>query len=101
MLKVNQLPKDTNLTKVKVRLPDKTLKMYQDYAGGEKDMWIGGSVMGDFFMSTDPPDKKERRLYPMPELVEPSHILDWEVIEIHGLKDIMHIFDEDELPKTS
>lgn len=100
MLKVNQLPKDTNLAKVKVRLPDEVFKQYQDYGGGEKEMWIGGGMMGDFFMSTDPPGSKERRLFPMPELVNPSDILEWEVVEIHGLKDIMHIFDEGEAPDT-
>lgn len=35
-MKVNQLPQDTNLTKVKIRLPDKILKQYQDYAGVKK-----------------------------------------------------------------
>lgn len=61
-------------------------------------MWIGGHLMGDFFMTPDPPDEKSRRLYPMPELVEPSHLLECEVVEIYGLKDVMHIFNDDELP---
>lgn len=83
MKKVNQLPENTNLTKVKVKLPDNVLKDYKDYCGGEPEMWIVGDLMGDFFLSPLHPDTKgERRLYPMPINVVPSDILEWEVVEV-------------------
>lgn len=78
-MKVSELPENTNLTKVKVRLPKDVLKKYKEYAGGEKEMYIVGSMMGDFFLS--PTIKKERRLYPMPLGVIPEDILNWEVVE--------------------
>ena len=98
---VKQLPRDINLSKVKIKLPDNVLKMYKDYCGGETEMWIVGAMMGDFFLSPIPPEPKgRRRVFPMPELVEYSDILEWEVVEIFGLSDIMHIFDEEEFKKV-
>ena len=83
---VKELKKDQDLTKVRVKLPEDVLKQYKDYGGGEPEMYIAGSMMGDFFMSPDPPDNKvegkaTRRLYPMPQFVEPKDILEWEVAE--------------------
>lgn len=81
-MKVKELPKDTNLTKIKVKLPDDVLKAYKEYAGGEPEMWIVGSMMGDWFLSPIAPGiKGKRRLYPMPISVEPFHILDLDVAE--------------------
>lgn len=80
--KVSDLPKDSNLTKVKVRLPDNVLKLYKEYGGGEPEMWIAGAMMGDFFLSPNPPGPGERRLYPMPVQVEPTDIIGWEVVEV-------------------
>lgn len=81
-MKVNQLPENTNLTNVMVKLPDNVLAEYKDYCGGEPEMWIVGSMMGDFFLSPAPPSTKgERRLYPMPISVVPSDILEWEVTQ--------------------
>lgn len=98
--KVNQLPKDANLSKVKVRLPPDILKQYQEYCGGEPEMWIGGPLMGDWFLSPHPPDTKgERKLFPMPEHIYPQQILEWEVVEIYGLSSVELIFDMDELKK--
>jgi len=77
---VKDLSDSINLTKVKVRLPEEVIKKYRAYYGGEPEMWIAGGFMGDFFLSPDPPGVKPRRLYPMPENVKPSDLLDWEVV---------------------
>jgi len=78
---VKDLPKNTDLAKIKVRLPAPVLASYKRYCGGEPEMWIAGSTMGDFFLSPHPPSGGERRLYPMPIDVQPSDILKWEVVE--------------------
>jgi hypothetical protein len=81
-MKVSELPKGTNLTKVKVKLPLEILQKYQDYAGGKKEMWIVGGMMGDWFMSSSSPKNKKRRLYPMPIGVDPIMILEWDVVKV-------------------
>lgn len=80
---VKELPEGTNLTEIKVILPDDVLEKYKAYCGGEKEMYIAGSMMGDFFLSPNPKTdgKGERRLYPMPETIDPSDILEWEVVK--------------------
>jgi len=79
-MKVKELPKNTNLTTIKVKLPKKVLIEYKAYCGGEEEMYVVGDMMGDFFMSPFPSDTKgERRLYPMPISVNPKDILEWEV----------------------
>ena len=101
MIKVNQLPPDTNLVKVQFRLTPELLKHYSDYCGGEEKMWFIGPLMGDWFVSPQSPEEKDekgsRRLFPMPEQVSPADLLECEVVSILGLKDIMDIFNEDEL----
>jgi len=80
-MKVKDLPHDTDLKKIKIELPDDVLKAYQDYAGGEKHMYIVGSMMGNFFMSPHPPCPDEsRQMFPMPLSLVPSDMLEWEVI---------------------
>lgn len=79
---VKDLPEGTDLRPIKIRLPDDVLRQYQEYAGGEKEMYVVGATMGDFFLSPIPPNTRDERImYPMPPAVEPSHILDWEVVE--------------------
>jgi hypothetical protein len=80
-MKVKDLPSETNLTQIKVILPPKVLKLYKEYGGGERKMYIGGALMGDFFLTPHPPGTEKRRLYPMPSGVEPSDIVEWEVDE--------------------
>jgi hypothetical protein len=82
MKKVKELKEGTNLTKVKVKLPENVLKEYENYYGGQPEMFIAGSMMGDFFLSPNKPGNKNRKLYPMPANAQPSDILDWEVVEI-------------------
>lgn len=79
---VNELPKDTYFADIKVKLPADVLKQYKDYCGGEPEMWIVGDLMGDFFLSPDPPRPEHRKLYPMPPGVLPSDILEWEVADV-------------------
>ncbi len=81
-MNVQDLPEKTNLTKIKVKLPKKALDQYKSYCGGEEEMWIVGSMMGDFFLTPDKPTKEgERKLFPMPELINPGDILKWKVVE--------------------
>lgn len=81
-MKVNELAKDNNLTKIKVKLPESIFESYKNYLGAEPEMWIVGYMMGDFFLSPDAPSTKGNRiLYPMPLGVIPKDILDWEVVE--------------------
>lgn len=79
---VSELPESTNLMLVRVILPDDVLEKYVNYLGGEKEMYVVGFFMGDWFMSPTPSSKEERRLYPMPVSVYPHDILGWEVAEI-------------------
>lgn len=87
-MKVSELPEDTNLTLVKVRLPDDVYQEFQKYAGGEKEMYIAGGVMMEFFMSPHSKDhidengESYRQLYLLPPQYTPSQILDWEVASI-------------------
>lgn len=79
-MRVKDLPEGTNLTDIEIELPKNVLKQFKDYAGGEKIMYVAGQAMGDFFMSTKPKGKGERRLYPLPPMVEPKDILEWKVV---------------------
>ena len=87
-MKVSELPENTNLTLVKVRLPDDVYREFQNYAGGEREMYIAGSIMMEFFMSPHAKDHVDengssyRQLYPLPSRYTPKHILDWEVVSI-------------------
>jgi hypothetical protein len=85
-MKVSELPENTNLTEVKVKLPSEVLKDFKNYMGGEQEMYIIGFTMGDFFLSPQPKSIKERRLYPLPPHIEASNILDWEVVEVNNTK---------------
>lgn len=78
---VSDLPKDFDITNITVKLPKEVLLSFQDYLGGEEEMYIAGPAMGEFMMSPDPPNQ-ERRLYPMPIDVSPEDILSWEVASL-------------------
>lgn len=82
-MKVNELPKETNLTLVKVQLPTEALAKFQKFCGGESQMWIIGDWMGEFFLSPQPPSSEGKRdLYPKPPDVNVADILGWDVVEI-------------------
>lgn len=78
---LKELPEGTDLTKIKLVLPDNILTLYQEYWGGEKEMYIVGELMGDFFMSPNSKEEENRRLYPLPASVLPIDMLDWQVVE--------------------
>lgn len=81
-MKVKELPQDTDLTTVKVELPNNVLTKYKNYVGGEKEMYIVGNMMGDFFLSPFPKTTKgDRVIYPMPLGVFPEDILEWNVVK--------------------
>ena len=80
-MKVNELPEDTNLTNIQVRLPKDILELFEKSCGGEEVMYIAGPNMGEFFMSPDSKESKTRRLYPLPTGIFPTDIIEWEVVE--------------------
>ena len=82
-MKVNELPKETNLIFVKVQLPAEALKKFKKFCGGEPQMWIVGDTFGEFFLSPQPPSSEGKRdLYPKPPDVNVADILGWNVVEV-------------------
>lgn len=80
-MKVKELSKDANLTKVQIKLTDKLREQYKNYSSkGESDMYLVGQVLGDWFISPDSPSASRRALYPKPLEVSPSDFLECEVI---------------------
>jgi len=80
-MKLSELPDDTNMLAHKLRLPDDVFKKMKAYAGAEREMYPAGPTHGAFFMSPDPLDAKSRRLYPLPEYMDPLLLLEWEVVQ--------------------
>jgi len=97
---VEELPEGTNLTRARVILPDDALEQYQEYLGGEKEMYIVGALMGDFFLSPTRPTsdcKGSRSLCPMPQFIDPPDILKWEVAQVLEDEDLVEgVTDEKE-----
>jgi len=97
---VKELPEETNLKAIKVELPDVVHQLYIDYCMHpgpvEKQVWLVGSMMGDWWVSPDAPGQPgSRRLYPMPMGIYPSDIMDWEVVEVWKL------LKDDKAPRSS
>lgn len=83
-MKVKELPENTDITKVKVELPEMVLKAFKAYTGGKKHMYPVGNTMGEFWFSPNKPTKSgkgTRRLYALPYGYMPSVILEWEVVD--------------------
>ncbi len=79
-MKVRDLPEYAPLDSVRIRLPRKAWRQFQEYAGGEPVMYCAGGVGGyGFMMTPDPPGSESRRLYPLPPEILPIDILDWSV----------------------
>lgn len=78
-VKIGDLPEQTNLQSVKVKLP---LHVYKAsslpmYGIKNKPVYLQGWVMGDFFVKTD---LKSSQVYPMFWSSVPSDIKEWEVV---------------------
>lgn len=87
MRKLKDLPKDTNLRVVKVRLSDALYEASSlpTYGIKSKDVFLMGYTMGDFFVKTN---RESDQIYPMfNDLLGWDQLKDLEVIEIHE-KDI-------------
>ena len=81
-MKVKDLPVDTNLTTVKVKLPDDVLRTLQEEStGSAPEMYIVGYFMGNFFLSKDAPSENKCVLCPIMDIIEIATILEWEVVE--------------------
>lgn len=72
---VKDLPKDTKLKNVKVRVP-----IPIDLIEGETELFLFNIIWGIVFFTLDPPDQEIVQLFEAPT-VRPSDILDWEVVE--------------------
>ena len=74
--------KNTNLLNIKIKLTPELKEAYANYSSkGEDEVYIIGSMMGDFFISPDARGVNKRRLYPMPEEVEPKDLLECQILE--------------------
>jgi hypothetical protein len=79
ILKIKDLPKDTNLQNLKVKLPrhiyeSSSLPLYKIK---NVPVYLMGWVMGDFFVKTN---KKSTQIYPMFWDFLPSDFKEWEVV---------------------
>ena len=80
-MKLSDLPGDTNLQKVKVRLSDSLYNSSSlpDYKIETKEVYIMGAIMGDFFVKLKPEDTQ---VYPMyRDWIPWEELKDLEVIE--------------------
>lgn len=78
MLKIKDLPENTDLQTVKVKLPD-DIYMASSlplYGIKNKFVYLWGWGMGDFFVKTD---LRSTQIYPMFWSVQPLGITEWEV----------------------
>jgi len=89
-MKVKDLPDDTIVEKVLLRIPDDIFtsnELIRLSAVPEQEVYIVGGVMGDFFISNQHPDVKgNRRVYPL--MGAEDTIDEWDVIEVCKAKPI-------------
>jgi hypothetical protein len=78
-IKIEDLPEDTNLQLVKVRLPQYVYEASSLPSYGIKNIpvYLQGWVMGDFFVKTQ---LNGKQIYPMFWDFTPSDISEWEVV---------------------
>jgi hypothetical protein len=81
-MKLKDLDPKIDIGNVKIKLTEDLKKAYDEYAGPHDtdEVYIVGDMMGDFFISTDAPDKTKRQLYPMPVYRTSQEFLECEVI---------------------
>ena len=79
-VKIKDLPKDTNLQTVKIKLPKNiyNASSLPMYGIKNKPVYLQGWVMGDFFVKTD---LKSSQIYPMFWSFVPSDFSEWEVTD--------------------
>lgn len=81
-MKVRDLPPEANLLGVKIKLTPEMKEAYENYCSkGEDEIYLIGHLMGDFFISPDPPEKVNRALYPLPLELNPKDFLECEIIK--------------------
>jgi len=74
--------KNINVQNIKLKLPKRVLKQFQEYGGGESEMYPVGDCMGyGFMMSPQSPEVEPRSLYPLPPDVSQSDLLEWQVVK--------------------
>lgn len=84
-MKARDIPPDTDLTQILLKVPAKALRAFRAYGGGEPLMYPVGDCMGyGFMMSDEPVGADKRRLYPLPPEVSRTDLLDWTVVTPKG-----------------
>ena len=78
-MKIKDLPDNTNLQYVPVRLPDDIYfaSSLPAYRKKNVPVYLWGWIMGDFFVKLNP---KSRKIYPMYWASMPENIKEWEVV---------------------
>lgn len=78
-IKIGDLPENTDLKIVKVKLPKHIYKASSlpMYGIKNKPVYLQGWAMGDFFVKTN---FKSTKIYPMFWTCVPSDIKEWEVV---------------------
>lgn len=79
VVRIKDLPKETNLQKIKVKLPKEVYEASSlpYYKIKNVPVYLQGWIMGDFFVKTDITSSK---IYPMFWNVVPNNIDNWEVV---------------------
>jgi len=81
-MKVKELPEETNIVGLHVRIPDHVFNSGLIQLSGipQQDVYIAGSIMNDFFVSTiSNKTKGKRRVYPLMGMEDT--LLDWDIID--------------------
>lgn len=85
-MKLKELPNTVDTINLKLKLTKELYKAYTDCYDrvNSDEIYLVGPVMGDWFISPDPPGKGNRSfraLWPMPLSVVPSNFLECEIID--------------------
>jgi hypothetical protein len=80
MKTIKDLPKDTNLQQIQVKLPQDVYEASSLPTYGQENVpvYLQGWMMGDFFVKID---STKTQVYPMFWREAPNNIEDWEVVE--------------------
>lgn len=83
-MKLKELPADTDVLGIKIRLTLELKEAYENYSSkGESEIYLVGDMMGDWFISPNSKNDSRRSLYPMPLSVDPADFLECEIIELN------------------
>ena len=81
-MKLKDIDSKTDITNIKIKLTPSLKEAYNEYLGpyDTDEVYIVGNMMGDFFISTEPPTPEKRNLFPMPIYHQPKEFLECEIL---------------------